>query len=426
LVFYLCYTAVARFSKSVWFYITGIVALGLGLAIWRLWGIQLSRAFVLSWFVFGLLHLICELYEVQLVPGHTTSAAIAVGIAAVLVGGPQLGLLVVLTSSTPAEFFLRRKFFKKDPAKYSAIVLFNVSQLAIAVVIAGLLFQALGGGPPPYKSVIDFLRAIFTFFAFVVFNAAIVSGVVHFARGVDYWRHFLTILRARYVQVLSLGILAILIAIVHSISPWYTILMLAPLFVVQISLREHLKLREQAKAAFEKIAAIIHARDVYTGQHSEEVAELAVKLARALRLPEEEVERIEAAARVHDLGKIAVPDSILLKPGPLDEKEWEVVKKHPVIGAEILAGLEIYKDCIDIIRHEHEHWDGTGYPDGLKGEQIPLGARIIAVADVWHALLSDRPYRKAYSKEEARKIMQDMAGKVLDPNLVELFLKILE
>jgi len=426
LVFYLCYTVVVRFSKSVWFYITGVVALGLGLAIWRLWGIQFSRAFVLSWFVFGLLHLICELYEVQLVPGHTTSAAIAVGIGAVLVGGPQLGLLVVLTSSTPAEFFLRRKFFKKDPTKYAAIVLFNVSQLAIAVVIAGLLFQALGGGPPPYKSVIDFLRAIFTFFAFVVFNAAIVSGVVHFARGVDYWRHFLTILRARYVQVFSLGILAILIAIVHSISPWYTILMLAPLFVVQISLREHLKLREQAKAAFEKIAAIIHARDVYTGQHSEEVAELAVKLARALRLPEEEVERIEAAARVHDLGKIAVPDPILLKPGPLDEKEWEVVKKHPVIGAEILAGLEIYKDCIDIIRHEHEHWDGTGYPDGLKGEQIPLGARIIAVADVWHALLSDRPYRKAYSKEEARKIMQDMAGKVLDPNLVELFLKILE
>ncbi len=202
--------------------------------------------------------------------------------------------------------------------------------------------------------------------------------------------------------------------------------MLVPLFVVQISLREHLKLRDQAKAAFEKIAAILHVRDIYTGQHSEAVAELAVKLARALHLSEEEVERIEAAAKVHDLGKIAIPDAILLKPGPLDEKEWEVVKQHPVISAEILAGLEIYKDCVEIIRHEHEHWDGTGYPDGLKGEEIPLGARIIAVADVWHALLSDRPYRKAYSKEEARKIMQDMAGKVLDPKLVELFLRIVE
>jgi HD-GYP domain-containing protein (c-di-GMP phosphodiesterase class II) len=97
-----------------------------------------------------------------------------------------------------------------------------------------------------------------------------------------------------------------------------------------------------------------------------------------------------------------------------------------VVSAEILSGLEIYKDCVDIIRHEHEHWDGSGYPDGLKGEEIPLGSRIIAVADVWHALLSDRPYRKAYTKEEARKIMQEMAGKTLDPKLVEVFLKIVE
>lgn len=361
-----------------------------------------------------------------MIAGHMTSAAVAVGVSAVFVGGPKLALLIVLTSTLFAEFFLRRRFLKIDIMKYLAVVSFNVMQLTIAVVLAGLLFQALGGQPPPYTKLVDIIRAEGVFLIFVIFNTAIVAGIVHFVRGVDYWRHLRTILRVQYVQLISLGILAILIAIVYSISPWYSFLVLVPLFVVQISLREHLKLREQAKAAFEKIAAIIHARDSYTGQHSEEVAELAVKLAYALKLPQEEVERIEAAARVHDLGKIAVPDAILLKPGPLDEKEWEIMKKHPVVSAEILEGLEIYKDCIKIIRHEHEHWDGTGYPDGLKGEEIPLGARIIAVADVWHALLSDRPYRKAYTKEEAKKIMQDMAGKVLDPNLVELFLKIVE
>ncbi len=203
-------------------------------------------------------------------------------------------------------------------------------------------------------------------------------------------------------------------------------LALIPLFVVQKSLKEHVKFCEQAKRAFEKITQIVSTRDPYTGVHSEEVAELAVKLARALRLPQEEVERIETAARVHDLGKIAVPDAVLLKPGPLTEEEWKIMKTHPVVSAEILQGLKIYENCIDIVRHEHEHWDGTGYPAGLKGEEIPLGARIIAVADVWHALLSDRPYRKAYTKEEAKKIMRDMAGKVLDPKLVELFLKIVE
>lgn len=337
-----------------------------------------------------------------------------------------MGLLIVFTSSLLAECFLRYKFLKSNLSKFWGVVLFNVSQLALTITLTGLFFQALGGKAPPYTTLIDFARAGLAFLTFFIFNAVIVAGVVHFARGVDYWKHLRSILRVQHIQVVSLGILAILIAIVYSISPWYSFLVLVPLFVVQISLREHLKLREQAKAAFEKIAAIIHARDSYTGQHSEEVADLAVKLAYALKLPQEEVERIEAAARVHDLGKIAVPDAILLKPGPLDEKEWEIMKKHPVVSAEILEGLEIYKDCIEIIRHEHEHWDGTGYPDGLKGEEIPLGARIIAVADVWHALLSDRPYRKAYTKEEAKKIMQDMAGKVLDPKLVELFLKIVE
>lgn len=337
-----------------------------------------------------------------------------------------MGLLVVLTGSFLAELFLRREFWRKDPAKYAAVVLFNVSQLAIVVVIVGLFLHSLGGYSLPYTTILGFVRAGIAFIVYLLINTAIVAGVVHFSRRVNYWRHLLSILRTRYVQVFSLGILAILIAIVHSLSPWYSILMLVPLFVVQISLREHLKLREQAKAAFEKIAAIVHARDTYTGQHSEEVAKLAVKLARALNLPEEEVERIEAAARVHDLGKIAVPDAILLKPGPLDEREWEIMKQHPVVGAEILKDLEIYKNCTDFIRHEHEHWDGTGYPDGLKGEEIPLGARIIAVADVWHALLSERPYRRAYTKEEAKKIMQEMAGKVLDPKLVEIFLQIVE
>jgi len=249
---------------------------------------------------------------------------------------------------------------------------------------------------------------------------------VHFSRGVNYWTHLKEILQARYVQILSLGILAILIALIYALSPWYMILMLSPLFIVQISLREHMKLQRQAHLAFEKIAKIVNSRDPYTGIHSEEVAELAVKLAKVLNLPEKEIARIDTAARVHDLGKIAVPDAILLKPGPLTEEEWKVMKQHPVVSAEILSGLEIYKDCVDIIRHEHEHWDGSGYPDGLKGEEIPLGSRIIAVADVWHALLSDRPYRKAYTKEEARKLMKDMAGKVLDPKLVELFLQIVE
>jgi HD-GYP domain-containing protein (c-di-GMP phosphodiesterase class II) len=417
---------VPNFPKKAWFYIVGIIVLGAGLAVWQLWGLELSRSFLLAWAILAVLDLLCELYEIQLIPGHATSAAIAVGVGAVLIGGPKLGLFVVLISSFFAELCLRRNFWCADPLRYAAVVGFNVSQLLISVAISGFVLQGLGGKPPPYETIVDFLRAGLVFIVYITSNAAIVSGVVHFSRGVNYWTHLKEILQARYVQILSLGILAILIALIYALSPWYMILMLSPLFIVQISLREHMKLQRQAHLAFEKIAKIVSSRDPYTGIHSEEVAELAVKLAKVLNLPEKEIARIETAARVHDLGKIAVPDAILLKPGPLTEEEWKVMKQHPVVSAEILSGLEIYKDCLDIIRHEHEHWDGSGYPDGLKGEEIPLGSRIIAVADVWHALLSDRPYRKAYTKEEAKKIMQEMAGKTLDPKLVEVFLKIVE
>lgn len=414
------------FPRKAWFYIAGIIILGAGLAIWQLWGLGFSSSFLLAMAILAILALVCQLYEIQLILEHATSAAIGVVVGAVLIGGSKLGISVVFVTTLIAELYLRRAFCRRDPIRYIAVVGFNVGQLLISAAIAGFILQGLGGKPPPYHTIWDFIRAGFVFAVFITSNSAIVSGVVHFSRGVNYWSHLKEILQARYVQILSLGILAILIALIYTISPWYMILMLSPLFIVQISLREHMKLQRQAHLAFEKIAKIVSSRDPYTGVHSEEVAELAVKLAKVLNLPEKEIARIETAARVHDLGKIAVPDAILLKPGPLTEEEWKVMKQHPVVSAEILAGLGIYKDCVDIIRHEHEHWDGSGYPDGLKGEEIPLGSRIIAVADVWHALLSDRPYRKAYTKEEAIKIMQEMAGKTLDPKLVEVFLKIVE
>ncbi|MGQ9699970.1 MAG: hypothetical protein ACUVQS_02760 [Candidatus Bipolaricaulaceae bacterium] len=275
----------ADFSRKSRFYIAGVVALGLGLAVWQFWGLELSSSLLLAWFILGVLDLLCELFEVQLMAKHMSSASIAVGVSAVLIGGPKLGLLVVLTSSSLAELFLRRQLWKRDPNKYGAVVLFNVFQLVNVVVLAGLLFQALGGQSPPYKSLVDFVRAAFLFFVFLVLNHAIVAGVVHFSQGLHYWRHLRTTLRVQHVQSVSLGILAILIAVTYAASPWYTFLMLSPLFVVQFSLWEHLKLREQAKQTFEKIAQIVNTRDPYTGVHSEEVAKLAVKLAQALKLP---------------------------------------------------------------------------------------------------------------------------------------------
>ncbi|HHR84725.1 MAG TPA: HD-GYP domain-containing protein, partial [Candidatus Acetothermia bacterium] len=156
------------------------------------------------------------------------------------------------------------------------------------------------------------------------------------------------------------------------------------------------------------------------------VAELAVKIAQHMDLPESEIEKVDIAARVHDIGKIAVPDAILLKPGKLDEAEWKIMKKHPVISAELIEGLSIYSHVADAVRHEHEHWDGSGYPDGLKGEEIPLIARIITAADVYDALSTDRPYRKAFSREKSLEILQKMRGKELDPKVADALERVLK
>jgi len=191
--------------------------------------------------------------------------------------------------------------------------------------------------------------------------------------------------------------------------------------MVHASLRNYTKLRYEAKQTFESIAEMLHARDPYTFEHSDEVAGLAEEIARKLRLPEDEIDQVRSGALIHDVGKIGIPDSILKKPDRLTNDEWAIMKTHPDIGADLIKGLEMYTNVVDIVRHEHEHWDGQGYPRGLEGDEIPLGARIIAVADAYHALTTDRPYRRAYPHEQAMDILKSERGTHFDPKVVDAF-----
>ncbi len=173
------------------------------------------------------------------------------------------------------------------------------------------------------------------------------------------------------------------------------------------------------------LAGAIDAKDPYTKGHSTSVSRYSEALARAINLPEEEVQRITLGALLHDVGKIGIPENVLKKPGKLDDAEWEIMKQHPVIGAEkVLAPNEALSDLIPIVKYHHEHMDGSGYPEGLKGNAIPLAARIVAVADTYHALISDRPYRKGMSVEKACQILEEGAGKLWDADLVRHFIAI--
>ena len=167
------------------------------------------------------------------------------------------------------------------------------------------------------------------------------------------------------------------------------------------------------------LASALTERDQYTGDHSDSVVDLTARVGEAMAMRGDEVEALRTAALLHDIGKVGVPDEILHKPGPLDDKEWEIMRQHPVIGERILRAIPGMGAIARIVRHEHERWDGGGYPDQLRGEEIPLGARIILACDAYHAMVSDRPYRQAMSHTDAMTELHANAGTQFDPQVVE-------
>jgi len=177
-------------------------------------------------------------------------------------------------------------------------------------------------------------------------------------------------------------------------------------------------------ATIEGWARALDLRDRETEGHCRRVTDMTVRLAREMGVDEEELVHIRAGALLHDIGKMGVPDSILLKAGPLTDEEWEVVRKHPVLAYELLAPIAFLRPAISIPYLHHEKWDGTGYPLGLAGEQIPLAARIFAVADVWDALSSDRPYRERWPEERVHEHIRSLAGIHFDPAVVEAYLRV--
>jgi diguanylate cyclase (GGDEF)-like protein len=172
----------------------------------------------------------------------------------------------------------------------------------------------------------------------------------------------------------------------------------------------------------EALANALEANDEYTSSHARWITDMALTVGRELGMDPKALKRLELGALFHDIGKIGVPEAILAKPGPLSDEEWKVVRLHPELGARILAPIERLEQVCEIVRHCHEHWDGSGYPNGLAGEEIPLESRVILVCDAYHAMTTDRPYRRRLTVDEACRRLREAAGKQFDPRVVEVFL----
>jgi putative nucleotidyltransferase with HDIG domain len=184
----------------------------------------------------------------------------------------------------------------------------------------------------------------------------------------------------------------------------------------------NMELVQAYHATIEGWSRALEFRDRETQGHSQRVTELSVKLARAMGVPEEELVHVRRGALLHDIGKMGIPDSILLKPGSLNDVEQALMRQHPLYAYEMLVPIPFLRTALEIPYCHHERWDGSGYPRGLKGDKIPLSARIFALVDVWDAICSDRPYNKAWPEDKALAYVQEQSGKLFDPSVVETFL----
>lgn len=225
----------------------------------------------------------------------------------------------------------------------------------------------------------------------------------------------------RYIvgHVITLAVLSLATFYLYR-EAGYLVLALAVVALIEFYYPTKL-LSEQSEMSFASLAMIaqaIDAKDPYTARHSRNVADLAVRIARVLALPEEEVRKIRIGALLHDIGKIGVSGKIIRKPAKLDPAEQLAMREHPVISANIMQPVELLADAAALVRHHHEHFDGSGYPDGLVGEAIPVGSRIILVADAFDAMTTDRPYRKGRSTNDALAVLKEHAGRQFDTRVV--------
>ena len=308
-------------------------------------------------------------------------------------------------------------------------VLFNVSSAAVAIGAAYFIYHGpLNSRLHPNSAFLLMLSAAIYF----LLNTLPVATIIALTENKQLQKIWTDCYFWSLPYYLAGGALAALFGWFTQKMGWQaTLLALPAMFVIYRSYRLYVSRLENEKSHVAEMAALhmrtiealalaIEAKDQTTHDHLERVRVYAVEIAKRLNLPLEEIEALRAAALLHDIGKLAVPDQIISKPGKLTPEEFEKMKIHPIVGAEILERVHFPYPVVPIVRSHHERWDGTGYPDGLKGEEIPMGARILGAVDCLDALATDRQYRKALPLDDAMQWVADQAGKAYDPKVIDM------
>jgi len=403
-------------------YVACVAALATGLLTASFMSVDADwgRDVLITAAVLSILSLALEFIEFPLlIGGQTSFSTVTFVVIIFLLPFPLpaiVGALVVLAADLRA----------KRPL---LILIFNAANFALTFGISSLIWHATYGSKPiselPARPE-ALLVILLVLGVFYVINVFLTNGIIAIVghRSIKYiW---LTNDLDMLLPYVCLEVIGVLVALVWTTTPIIVPLLVIPAITSYIAFEMIHRLQHQTQEAMIAMADAIDQRDPYTADHSRRVAELAVRIAEVHGVNERDIERLRIAARMHDIGKIGIGNDLLHKPGKLTDEEWEVLRAHPVIGEQLLKPYRQFRHETQLVRHHHERWDGKGYPDRIRGQAIPLGSRIIAVADTFDAMTTSRPYRPALSRQYAIDEIRNGALSQFDAQVVASFLQVME
>ncbi|SDG44236.1 HD-GYP domain-containing protein [Desulfosporosinus hippei] len=382
--------------------------------IWNIYHTNWTVEQLLNLLIFGILAISCESLPVALPKGGYVTVSYSIFLSSLIL----FPLGVTLAAMALSGLLIFGKVAVEQPLHKRV---FNASQYVISLTVAytAIYFFKITSFQFDFKSILIYSLAALIYMVMNMTIVALVLGLISNKSPLAIWVVNFRWALPNFMALVPLGFLLALLY--KNWGPLGLFLLFIPLLISRHAFQLYIDMRENYLDTVEALVQALEAKDKYTSGHSARVGKLAVAIGEAIKMSEEKIEFLKYAAVLHDVGKIGVSEMILNKEGKLIDTEWEAIRSHPVIGQTIIKGIKFLFDIGQVVRHHHERFDGKGYPDGVQGEEIPLESRIIAVADTYDAITSDRSYRKGSTHSEAIAELKRVAGTQLDPKLVEVF-----
>ncbi len=405
-------------KRTLNFYIASVVlSAGALTGALLFFGIQSEPLWLII--VWGLSSWISDMFPIEVRKMNGNSMLLGLGmtfnLSAAILFPPLTAALIGMIGGLPSP--------KK--VKFSKAI-FNVAQISISTAVASIVYRLTS--PLGSPEIVRIIAIAFAITVYAGLNNIFVAGAVSLATG----KKLKILLKDVFVDFfgasifISLAVAYVVVFLYPYVGLWDIAVALGPLLIIRFILELYKKVLDSKIESMSALLKALEEKDPYTAGHGERVSKYAAIVAERLGIEGRHLEELKMAAWLHDIGKIGIRDRILNKPGKLSLEEFEEIKAHPVNGAKILSEIPSFKKMVPWVKYHHEHWDGSGYPEGLKGREIPLEARIIEIVDVYDALTTQRAYRKEFDPKAALSIMKEESGRSFDPVALAAFLDVIE